>query len=109
MKAEEAIEKKLPFINRAHNAIHLNFPNGNRLSTTWAPGTYSDNNRLVFSRLEDQFRTFYGTKEVEVMFNCGDKLHKRLHKKFDGDGSVIGYVSFTDWLYIVNALAKEPK
>lgn len=108
MKAQQAIKNNLPFINWRHNAFHLNFPNGNWLSTTFGYGSYSDNHNIdAETGVIDRFDTFYGSQTVEVMFTCGDSLKKRLHKKFDGDESIIGYLSITDWLYIVNALAKD--
>lgn len=91
------------FDNWRHNGVKLRFPNGNEISTIWGRGSYSENKYL------ESYQTFLGSNTVEVMISCGDRLHKRLHKKFEGDGSVIGYLDINDWLYIVNAVARENK
>jgi len=96
--------------------LHLNFPNGNHLSTVWADGTYSDNHRSMQVTdwlLENKGKTRMPTVEsntVEIMFSCGEKLKKRILKKYnDGDSDPIGYLSQEKWLEIVNLLAKEKK
>lgn len=48
---------------------------------------------------------------VEIMFDCGPKLKKRILKKYnDGSEDPIGYLTITQWLEIVHLLAisKEP-
>lgn len=88
------------FDNYKHNGIRLTFSNGNWISTIWGYGSYSDGRDVSYKEFTD-------SDNCEVMFHCGDKLNRRLHKKFDGDGSVIGCVSVDDWLYIVSAISKE--
>lgn len=99
------------FGNAQPNKVQLNFPNGNWLSSVWGWGCYSDwgSSRMMSGGDKPQISEFAASNLVEVMFTCGDRLHKRLHKKFDGDGGVIGYLQFDEWLYIVNALANEKR
>ena len=95
------------FKNVKHNVVHLKFPNGNTISTIWGYGSYTENHD--WKRKEsiiEQYNTFMDSNDVEVMIDCRDKLSKRIHKKYNGDGSVIGHLSIIDWLYIVNKLAK---
>lgn len=118
--------KEKAFVNVRHNSLHLGFPNGNWISTIWGASSYSENHSFYTG--EDRLKnavegaeypagtpealkpyiTFMQSDTCEVMIDCGEKLHKRLHKKYDGDGSVIGYLNIKQWLEIVNALASEP-
>lgn len=104
-------QKEKAFNNWKHNAIHLTFPNGNSLSTTWAYGSYSENHGM--EDLDDsvdimaKFHTFRESNTCEVMIlQAPDKLVKKIHKKFNGDGSVIGYLTMEEWLEIVKMLSK---
>ena len=97
------IEHKKAFKNWRHNAIHLTFPNGNCLSTTWGFGSYSDN---YDTESMDFYREFGQSDTCEIMvLQCPDKLLKKLYKKYDFD-SVKGYVSMKEWLEIVKILSK---
>lgn len=103
----DEIEHYLAFVGTGMNSFHLNFPNGNHLSTIWGAGTYSRNHgriREIGSRLKPM-----GSHTVEVMLDCNRKLKREIHKLHDGDGSVISYLSFDQWLEIVNQLAAAPK
>jgi len=40
-----------------------------------------------------------------MILKAPSKLIKKIHKKYDGDGSVIGYVTMTQWLDIVKMLS----
>ncbi len=97
--------------NHRNHGVYLEFDNGNNISTVWGIGTYSTNyyypseGRMDFEAIPENKEA----DQVEILFNCGDKLHKRLHNKFDGDDHVIGRVSIKDWLYIVNAIANEKR
>lgn len=101
------MKKEKAFDNWRHNAIHLTFPNGNSLSTTWAYGTYSENYDMDDLADTEHWKTFRGSDTCEVMIlKAPDKLIKKIHKKFDGDGSVIGYLTMDKWLDIVKILSK---
>lgn len=97
--------------NHRNHGVYIEFANGNNISTIWGVGSYGSNyyypeeGKLDFSAIPDD----QPAETVEVLFNCGDKLKKRLHKKFDGDGQVIGYLTIEQWLYVVSALANEKK
>jgi len=95
------------FNNWRHNAIHLTFPNGNKLSTIWGVGTYCDNYNLDRDFNVDMFSTFLDSNTCEVMIQkAPDKLIKKINKKFNGDGSVIGYLTMSQWLEIIKMLSK---
>lgn len=95
--------------------IHFNFPNGNFLSTIWAGGSYTENysDWRDTEFLLDKTKTFpeYFSDTVEVMFECGEELRLKINTKY-GDGeeaAVIGQLTFSQWLEIVNLLATEVK
>ena len=105
------------FKNWRHGAFHLNLPNGNHISTTWASYSYSDNYDN-YSLQEPEDRKYKSDRispavesdTVEVMVTCGDKLLKKLEKKLNsGYNQPFGYLTFDQWLYLVNAVAKEIK
>lgn len=95
------------FRNWKHNAIHLTFPNGNKLSTTWACYTYSDNYEMEdISDLSERVNTFRESDTVEIMIlECPEKLLKKIQKKYDFE-DVKGYTSMQEWLEIVKLLSK---
>ena len=101
------------FKNWRVGAVHLNPPNGNHISTTWAPYTYSDNHdeepethSVNYNRIEPPITS----DTVEILIECSPKLLKKLTKKYnEGRGQPFGYVSFTDWLDIVNKVSNEIK
>lgn len=89
------------FNNWRKNAIHLTFPNGNCLSTIWGACTYSDNHDDL------DFDKFMESETVEInILKAPERLIKKIHKKYDGDGSVIGYLTMSQWLEIVKLLSK---
>ena len=95
---------KKSFENFKHNGIYLEFDNGNTISTIWGYGSYTENHD------KGDFDTFDSSKNVEIMFTCGQKLKKGILKKYnEGDGDPIGYLTITQWLEIVNLLNKEIK
>lgn len=108
----ENLEKK-PFFGWEAGRFHLNFPNGNHLSTVWAEGTYTDNHdsRKMIEAIrknKSPYGISFGSKNVEIMFSCGKKLEKKIVKKYnEGVPDPIGYLTQEDWLKIVNLLAKE--
>jgi hypothetical protein len=98
--------KNKAFNNWKHNAIHLTFPNGNSLSTTWGYGTYSDN----YDNWSDNvFRKFMSSDTVEVMIlKAPEKLVKKIYKKYDENrnGNIIGFLTMEQWLEVVKMLSK---
>jgi len=75
------------------------------LSTTWACGTYSDNHDGWEDG--DRWKTFMESDEVEIMIlEAPDKLIKKINKKYNGSGSVIGYLTMKQWLEIIELLSK---
>lgn len=118
--AKSSINKEKAFNNWTHNSIHLTFPNGNAISTIWGYLSYCDNRyhkkdkAIIKDKFDgkaylDNFQRFMDCDNCEVMIlNAPDKLLKKIHKKYEfGGDPVKGYVSITEWLEIVNLLAKD--
>lgn len=102
--------KEKSFNNWGHNKLHLTFPNGNRLSTIWGYGTYSDNHDAG-DTIDgvSAFQTFMSSDTVEIMIlEAPEKLIKKIQKKYDfEDDSVKGYLTMAEWLDIVKMLSKS--
>lgn len=91
------------FSTHAINKFQLRFPNGNWISTIWNAMTYCDN--FEAQRLYPELPLTSNT--VEIMFTCPKELEKQILDKYaDGYGNPIGYLNITQWLEIVNLLAK---
>ncbi len=103
------MKKVKSFKNSKHNGIQLKFPNGNWISTIWGAGSYTENHDYTESKIPFGYETFLESDDVEIMVDCPEKLSKKIHKKYDGDGSVIGHLTITQWLEILNLLAKSSK
>ncbi len=107
------MEKKKAFHSWDIGRFHLNFPNGNHLSTIFAEGTYSENynSRAMSSYLFDRTkkRPAFSSDNCEIMFECPEELKKKILEKYNG-GEVdpIGYLPQDKWLEIVNLLAESP-
>lgn len=86
------------------NGIFLRFPNGNGISTIWGKYTYSDNNDIDHNI---PFETRLDSNTAEILIMCSDKLRNKIHKKYNGDGIVIGFLDIKQWLEILNLLEKE--
>lgn len=106
------MKKEKAFTNWKHNSIHLIFPNGNAISTTWSWGSYSENGDIHRNKPFDKdtyfesFTRFEESDDVEIMIlNAPDKLLNKIKKKYGFD-SVLGYVTITQWLEILNLLSK---
>lgn len=100
------------FQTKKVNGMYLKFPNGNGISTVWGYGTYSDNYDVEHTQEEivELFDRKMDSNTVEIMFDCGDRLRKRILKKYNtGSNDPIGRLTITEWLEIVNLLAKEKK
>lgn len=105
--------KMKAFKNLKHNCLHLNFPNGNSISTIWGVGSYTENHYLDLDIADSsgfavRYETFMGSNNVEVMIDCPDRLLRSIQKKYNGgsDSSVIGYLSITQWIEILNKISK---
>ena len=88
------------------NGFHLTFPNGNGLSTVWGPGTYNDNFNAEFVTPRKELES----NTVEVMPYCSETVKELLDAKFPEatNGGVFGYLTFEQWLEMVNILATHP-
>lgn len=89
------------FYNHKTNGFHINFANGNSLSTIWGRGTYSDNKLRELEPLER-----VGSDTCEVRPGCSTEVKEELDKMFpDNAGdSVYPYVTLEQWIDIVNYL-----
>ena len=102
------------FHNWRANGLHFNFPNGNWLSSIWGGGSYTENHDKLREETDHVIKTgqqtYLESDTVEIMFDCGDRLKKRILKKYnEGENDPIGYVTFAQWLEIVSLLNKEKK
>ena len=102
------VEKEKAFNNFTYNGVHLNFPNGNRVSMIWGAGSYTDNYNVTssFKDFESAYITFMQSNNVEVLVNCSSRLLKRLEKKFN-DENPFKRLTIEEWLYVTNAVAKD--
>ena len=102
------------FTNHRINGVSLTFPNGNRLSTIWGRGSYTENHDFTTGDVIKDFSEPIkeGSNTVEIMItHAPDKLVKKIHRKLapNSEDSVIGWLSMTDWLWVVNQLARGTK
>jgi hypothetical protein len=100
---------KKTFSGHRMNTFAVTFPNGNWLSTVWGWGTYSDNYLLIPKEcLKDEAME---SSNVEIKFNCNEKLAKKIFKKLEHRSSgdkfdPYGHVELDEWLWVVNQLNK---
>jgi hypothetical protein len=98
--------KEKAFYNWRMGAFHLNFENGNKLSTTFAGGSYSENHsawREFINPLEKPVES----NDCEIMFTCDKKLQRKIEKIYnEGIEQPIGYLNITQWTEIVKLLSK---
>ena len=110
MKTDKEIKSKA-FTAHRPNGVYLQFPNGNALSTVWDVGTYSDNHEHgnLFNMKTFNDRIEEGSDTVEVMPHCGELVMKLLRAKFpdNDDGNIFTYLTFPQWLEMVNILNKK--
>lgn len=111
--------KEKSFSNFRANGLHLNFPNGNQVSTIWGAGTYSDNYNYQEELAVKEGLSFKDSSQrsysdlldanlVETMINCSDALLRRLEKKHnDGNEQPFNRIDIAAWLDIVNKVAAE--
>ena len=97
------------FIQHRDNGFRLNFPNGNSLSTIWGAMTYCDNSNLSpeDGDITELFSRKLSSDTVETMPECSEEVKKMLDEAFPEaeNGAVFGYLSFDQWLEMVNILA----
>jgi hypothetical protein len=104
--------KNKAFRNWDYGRLHLNFPNGNTISTIWGEGSYTENynSRQVtdFVLGETERYPVMASDTVEIMFDCSPRLQKRIIKKYnEGDPQPIGYLTITQWVEIVSLISKD--
>ena len=91
--------------------FHLNFPNGNQISTVFGEGTYSEekDSRATTDYIlqKTKVRPLFNSNNCEIMIECPPKLLRKIEKKYnEGAEQPIGYLPLDKWLEIVNLLAK---
>lgn len=94
------------------NGFWLYFDNGLSISTIWGAGSYSTNHDLLLDSLKSPDEKFeklpLWAYEVEVMLSGEGTKQKefleKVHEKYDGDGSIIGYLPVTRWFELINEL-----
>lgn len=90
------------FNNPKHNTLHLQFPNGNFISTIWGVGSYTENYEAP-----EGYHTFMDSDDVEIMVTCSDELFKKLQKRFKTTNTVFGHLSMRQWLRVVNEVSND--
>ena len=90
------------------NGFHLNFSNGNSISTIWGTGTYTENYDLDLDKhFIDQFNEPLTSDTVEIMFSCPKKLKDKILDKYnEGKQDPIGHLPIGEWLEIIGLLSK---
>ena len=96
------------------NALFLEFDNGITISTIWGYASYSDNYDMPEldipgADLAKLFNTPHESGTVEVMIGGpkeAENYLKRIHREFDGDGSVIGYIPIDKWARLIGRLSR---
>jgi len=99
------------FCNHKINGVRLVFPNGNAISTVWGCGTYSENHDYSSGDVVKDYTQPIkdGSSTAEIMIldapeGVIEKIYK--HQKADVQNGVIGWVTISDWLWVINQLAK---
>lgn len=94
------------------NGFRLTFPNGNSISTVWSKWTYSDNHDIEILKDgkidEENMNTPLSSDTAEAMVDCPELMLDLLKEKFGGDNP-FGYLTITQWLEMLNILAKDYK
>lgn len=106
------------FNQRRDAQVWLEFPGVGNISTVWAWGSYSDNHMAALGQPVTQpqvlestqvgtfFRQPISSDTVECMYETNNvKLQAKIRRKL-GDDNPLGYLSFADWLWLVNAFHK---
>ncbi len=100
------------FCNHKINGVMLTFPNGNSISTIWGVGSYSDNYDYdlgdVVKNYSERIKDGSSTAEIMIL-KAPERLVKKIYRHLgsDEDGGVIGWVKISDWLWVLNQLARE--
>lgn len=99
--------------NWRHNRVWFEFDNGFKLSVTFGAGSYCENHNKAFEGDKynsDAWNTFFmdGSHDVEIMITetpkGGERLYRAIYKKYDSDGSVIGYLPVSDLYKIIEKI-----
>lgn len=97
------------FYSRRPSSLAIHFPNGNWLSTIWGWGAMNENGVGRIKLEEHPLYRQLGADTVECMYDCKSKhLEQKIIKRF-GKNNPLGYMSFSDWLWLVNTLAAGRK
>lgn len=108
---EEAIRSKMPFVNCRANAFHLNFPNGNHISTIFGWGSYTENHMAYRNNAglpNSYLEAFTGCETAEIMFDCSPRLEKKILKYLQWEGNQpVGHVNIIEWVWVVGKLSNE--
>ena len=104
-------EKEKAFYSWGVARFHLNFPNGNQISTVFGEGTYSEEHDshaftdYLLKRTDE--RPVFNSATCEIMITCPDKLLKKILKKYnEGDCQPIGYLPIDKWVEIIKLISK---
>jgi len=103
------------FRTTANKGFHITFPNGVTVSTQFGAGNYCDNHYELLKLDEERKDTFSSDCEIGVWrgeeseWCTGEVLRAAELTDTYGQDVVVGYVTPTDWLKIVNAAAALPK
>lgn len=105
------MENYKAFCNHKINGVRITFPNGNSISTVWGVGTYSDNHDYSSGDIIEDYSNPIkdGSSTAEIMIlTAPERLIKKIYNRLakDSGNSVIGWVNATDWLWVLNQLAK---
>lgn len=90
------------------NHFVLNFPNGNRISSIWGWGSYTENYNV--GDIGDVLKTMnepMSSNDVEVMVDCSKELFKKLQRRYKTTNTVFGYININQWLKLVAEVAGE--
>ena len=95
------------FTNHKYNGVLLKFPNGATISTIWGPGSYSEHHDDEFEGYSTLNKNGSMTAEIMIL-EAPQRVVKRIFKRLapDSQDTVIGWVTITDWLWVINQLAK---
>ncbi len=92
--------------NFRHNSVSFKFSNGNGIDAIFGYGTYSDNYDLPGGGIE-AWTKFSKSSTVESMFNCSERLTKKIEKKYGEQP--LNRIGIDDWLEIAILIKREKK
>jgi hypothetical protein len=95
--------KNKAFENWETNRVRLTFSNGNSISTIWGLGSMTD----AANQSDEYGRDRFDNDQCEIMYDCSDKLRKKIEKKYPDSDNPIGYLSIEEWAEIVYWISKD--